>query len=451
MKACAAVLLGMCVAVLAVVRVAHTPDLGSIDWYANAVTVTIAGTIADEPDRRPLLTKYTIAVEKLIDGSGAVIHVRGKALVTDHRQWPEYAYDDTVTAKGVLERPGTIDGFRYDRYLARYGIRAVMYRASVQREREAGFTLRGMLFALKERFEDRINRIYPEPHASFMAGLLTGSRKGTPEDLLRHFNTTGLSHIVAISGFNITIVIAIIGSMLFFLPPHIRFYPAVAAIILFTLFVGAGAAVSRAAIMGILGLLARQLNRIATARLTVLWAAFLMTVLNPRILWYDAGFQLSFLAVIGMMETAPLLDPVFRRVTNTLAIRDSLQMTVAVQIAAVPLIAVLFGRISLIAPVANLLSAPMVPLAMLFGSLGVLLSYISFPLGQMIAYLGWACLEWIIRVATLGAAVPFAAISASVSPGMLISYYGILVGILLITTHREEVPSSPAATAPASI
>ena len=443
MKAAIAVLFGVIVAALAVARIAHTPTPGTVDWYAAGDTVTVHGTVADEPDRRPLQTKYTIAVTSLTTQSGSTIeNLTGKALVSDHRQWPEYTYGDTVAAMGILERPGAIDTFRYDNYLARYGIRSVMYRGSLNdiplpRNTIPLSLLHKSLYDLKYRFEHRINRIYPEPHASFMAGLLTGSRAGIPERLTEVFNATGLTHIIAISGYNITIVIAIIGGLLFFLPPHIRFYPAIAAIILFTLFVGASAAVVRAAIMGILGLLARQLNRIATARLTVLWAAFLMTVGNPRVLWYDAGFQLSFLAVIGLMETAPLLDPLFRRIPDTLAVRDSLQMTIAAQIAAVPLIIVLFERVSLIAPVANLLVAPAIPFAMLFGSLGTLLSYVSFPLGQLVAYLGWACLEWIIRIATLCASIPFASIDFTMQPTTLISYYGILLGILLLQPPKK--------------
>ncbi len=442
--AAAAVLAGMLTAFVAVARTTHRETPNTVDFYARGNTVTIEGIVADEPDRRPLQTKYTIAVSSLVDGSGTTITpLLGKVLVTDHRLWPEFFYGDTVRVLGKLERPSAIETFRYDRYLSRYDIYAVMYRGTITPipiPNPNPIPIPNpisTLYTLKTRFEHRLNRLFPEPHASFMAGLLTGTRRGIPENLTTIFNITGLTHIVAISGYNITIVIVFIGSLLFWLPPRIRFYPAVGAIVLFTLFVGAGAAVVRAAIMGILGLLALQMNRIGTARLSLLWAAFFMVVWNPKILWYDAGFQLSFLAVIGLMELSPLLGPLFRRVPETFAIRESLQMTVAAQIAAVPLVAMLFGRVSLIAPVANLLVAPLIPLAMIFGSFGTLLSYISLPLGQMVAYLGWACLEWIIRVAEFSAAIPLASVNIALHPGMLLSYYGILTGIL---AHRRLKP-----------
>jgi len=322
---------------------------------------------------------------------------------------------------GLLERPGHIDAFDYEAYLSRYGIAAVMYRSNISSLGEpSGNPLMTHLLSLKRTFEDRINMLYGEPEASFMAGLLTGSRKGIPADLTEAFAVTGLSHIVAISGFNITIVIAVIGGALFWLPLKWRFIPAVAAIVAFTLFVGASAAVVRAAIMGILGLVALQTQRIYHARLGILWTASLMTAWNPRMLWHDAGFQLSFLAVIGLLELGPLLKKIFAWAPETLAVRESLQMTVAAQIMTAPLLALLFERVSLIAPIANLLVAPLIPLAMLFGFLGTIVSFLSFSLGQAIAYLGWACLQWIMAVATLFAAVPFASPGINKPNGMLI-------------------------------
>ena len=260
-----------------------------------------------------------------------------------------------------------------------------------------------------------------------MAGLLTGSRRGIPTDLLEAFNATGLTHIIAISGYNITIVIAIISSMLFWLPFKIRFFPAVTAIVAFTIFVGASAAVIRAAIMGILGLIALKNGRTTTVRISILWTAFFMIAWNPKVLWYDAGFQLSFLAVIGLTELGTLLDTVFARVPKTLAIRESLQMTVAAQIAAVPLIIILFRRCSLIAPLANLLIAPVIPLAMLFGSLGTVISFGLFPLGQLFSYLGWACLTWIILIANICSSIPYASLELNLPTWTLVFYYGTIV------------------------
>lgn len=436
-------------ALLCVQRTMHTSSPQTIDWYADEKEVIIEGHIADEPDRRPLQTKYTIETEALTTASGQrITNISGKVLVTDHRQWPPYAYGDRVEATGILELPGDIDGFRYDHYLSRYGIYGVIYRGSLKQvpnnyPQTTMQTLRKNLYSLKENFEFQINTLYPEPHASFMAGLLTGSRKGIPDTLMQAFNTTGLTHIIAISGYNITIVIAVISSLLFWIPHRIRSIPAIIAIIAFTLFVGASAAVTRAAIMGILGLIALQCGRSTHIRLSILWTAFFMIAWNPKVLWYDAGFQLSFLAVLGLVELSPLLEKYCSKIPETLAMRESLQMTIAAQIAAAPLIVLLFGRLSLIAPIANLLVAPLLPVAMLFGAISTTISFVDGTIGQLLAYIGWACLEWIIFIANICSVIPLASISLIITPWMLVSYYGILLGI---TIHTKAPSSAPATT-----
>lgn len=438
-----AVCLGVLTSFIAVSRTTHIPTERSIDTYATKQYVTIEGTVAAEPDRRPLQTKYTIAAKSLTNGSSTTIPIEGNVLITDRRQFPEFQYGDAVVVKGVLEKPGQIEDFFYDRYLSRFDIYNVIYRASIQPKNLKPTnlkhkTLLGWLFYTKQSFESQINRLYPEPHASFMAGLLTGSRRGIPEKLMQQFNITGLTHIIAISGYNITIVITIILGLLFWLPFRWRLVPAVLAIVAFTLFAGASAAVVRAAAMGILGLIALHTGRQNQARLAVLWTLFFMLMYNPKYLWYDAGFQLSFLAVIGLMELSPFLDRYAKALPETLGIRESAQMTMAAQLSAVPWIVFLFGRFSLIAPVANILVAPFIPLAMLFGFLGTILSYVWFPLGQLLSYLGWGCLEWIVWVADLCSRIPYASIDLPKIGMSLVAAYYLTVLILLLRLQSSR-------------
>ncbi len=433
--------LGIAVAFAAVARTTHVTNPQTLDFYARGGEVVIRGVIVKEPDRRPLQTKYTIEAEELmIAGTGAAVAVAGRVLATDHRGYPEYDYGDAVTVRGKLEKPAQIETFHYDRYLSLSEIYSVIYRASLEKTGGGrGNRFFGTLYGVKERFEGQINRIFAEPHASFMAGLLTGSRRGISERLMESFQITGLTHIIAISGFNIAIVIAMITGLLFWLPLKMRFFPAVLAIVAFTLFVGASAAVVRAAIMGILSLLALQVGRQYDVRLAILWTLFLMLSWNPKALWYDAGFQLSFLAVLGLTELSPLLDRWFGRVPMTLGIREALQMTVAAQLAAVPLIVLLFGRFSLIAPLANILVAPAIPLAMLFGFLGTVISWAWFPLGQLLAYLGWGCLQWIILVSETLAALPYASVDLPrIGSWVIVTYYAVLVGWILAKNMRQE-------------
>lgn len=436
---CCAILLGVSLSFAAVARTTHRPSPSTVTWFARGQTVALFGRIADEPDRRPPAIRYVLDVWSLTQ-SGSTVQktVHGRVLVTDPTGWPERSYGDEVIVRGQLTLPKTINEFRYDRYLSISGITAVMMRGHIESTGEnSGNIMFGTLLWLKQHFEARLNRLFPEPHASLAAGLLTGSRRGIPEHLSESFMRSGLTHIVAISGFNITIVITIVLGALFWLPLRWRLLPAALSIIAFTVFVGASASVVRAAIMGILGLFAITTSRRSDVRLAILWTAFFMLLWNPKHLWYDGSFQLSFAAVIGLAELSPLIKPFLTRLPNVLGVREALEATMAAQLSAVPIGCLLFGNLSLISPLANILVAPAIPLAMLLTFLAAMASYIAFPAGQLLSYAGWAVLQWIIGVAEICAHVPFASLHfESVSIALIVAYYTALIGIIMF--HRRS-------------
>jgi competence protein ComEC len=441
------VLVGSSLSILRVSQTTHVTNLNSVESYARGENVKLHGVIADEPDRRPMKTKYTVEVDEIIDESH-VKKINGKVLITDYDAWPRHSYGDEVVIVGKLDRPTKIEDFYYDRYLSRYDVYSVIYRADIQTASSGhGSAFFSFLYDLKHQFESQLNRLYPEPHASFMAGLLTGSRRGIPEHLLEDFQSTGLTHIIAISGYNISIVISFITVALFFLPLRFRFIPAVFAIVFFTFFVGASPSVVRAAIMGVLGLFALQSGRQKHSLIAILLAGAMMIAWNPKVLWYDAGFQLSFLAVLGISYIGPFFERPLKNFPQM--IREPLQMTLSAQLSAVPLIVLLFGQLSLIAPFANVLVALLIPIGMLFGFFGVVASFIYFPLGQLIAFVGFGALELIILVAETCSSLTFALVE---TPGigwkMIIGYYVVLIVLISITTHTHK-PSAPSSLAAA--
>lgn len=410
-----AIVLGIGFALATVQRTTHITTSTSIESFDDGNNYRIHGFILDEPDVRPMETKFTVTVDALTLPSGQSIPVTGRILAVDHTGWPPHGYGDEVTVSGKIARPRKMEDFDYAAYLSLTNVYSIVEYAKVSTI-APGKAARGTrkifaaLYALKSRFESQINRIYPEPHASLLAGLLTGSRRGIPAHLTDDFRRTGLAHIIAISGSNVTIMLAVLSSLLFWLPLKWRFVPLTIGIVLFTLFVGASSSVVRAAIMGILGLIALQSGRQSQSRLLILWAAAVMLLWNPKLLWYDAGFQLSFLAVIGIAELGEPLGRILRKVPTTLGLRASLITTLAAQIATLPLTVWLFGQLSLIAPLSNLLVAPLIPYAMLLGFTGTVVGSISFQLGQLIAYVGWGFLELIIIVAKICAAMPYSAV-----------------------------------------
>lgn len=412
------VCIGTLLAFMSVAWTTHISSPDDIENFATNEFVVLHGWVTKPADIRPTMTKLTVSVDAIKNGDESYA-TKGRILVNvQGGLWPLIEYGDEVTVEGKLTKPEIIEDFDYPHYLELSGIRALVTRGRVRTADEGRpppsfartWTIIRMLTDLRTSVENRIGLILPEPHGSLLAGLLTGTRRGLPKHLSDDFRTAGLTHIIAVSGFNVTIVLTLFGGFLFWIPIKKRLIPLSLAAIAFCLFVGGGAPVVRATIMGILGLVALSAERIAITRLLILWTAFLMVALRPLTLWYDASFQLSFLAVIGLSELSAPLKKFLKHVPEFLAIRESLTATVAAQIATIPLSIFLFKQFSLVAPLSNILVAPLIPLSMLLGSISVLLSLIWMPLGMIVGYGTWALLEGILLIAKLSAAVPFAAL-----------------------------------------
>lgn len=406
----------------------HVVSSQSIDFYNDTeASVALEGYICNEPDLRADKAKYTICTQKVFLNQSNQ-DVSGQILITTKR-YPEYKYGEKCKIYGQLKTPAIFETFSYRDYLSRYNVFSVMYSPKIEKiGKGAGNAFFAKTYEWKKSLENKINQIFPEPNSSFLAGLLVGSRRGIPENVMENFNITGLTHIIAISGYNITIVIVFILGILRFLPRKIGFYLAIISVIFFTIFVGASAAVIRAAIMGVLGLIALNKGRQTDTTLAILITATLMITYNPKVLWYDVGFQLSFLAVLGLIYVAPFFEKWFEKIPKTLGLREALMMTLSAQITAIPIILLNFERLSLIAPLANILAAPFIPLAMLFGFIAILVSFVSFKLSLIVGFFAYIFLEIILITAEFLANIPWSSVEIkNVSIFIVVGYYLVLI------------------------
>lgn len=399
---------------------------------AGTGTMILEGRIADAPEIADTSISYVVSNLSL---SGAALE--GRILVRDNRMWPRHTYGETVQLTGKLtiaEHEG------YGASLRSRGIQATMFGPRIDGIAPAPLSALGTLVTVKETIEGQIRRLYPEPQASLAVGLLTGTRASFPPSLTEDLRTSGLTHIVAISGSNVAIVLALMETLLFWIPRRWRLWPLVGGIALFVLFTGASASVVRAGIVGGLGVLALHAGRVSQARRTTLWTAGAMLLWNPLLLMNDLGFQLSFLSVLGILEVSPHLEKLLGRVPNVLALRESIALTLSSQIAAAPWIAYKLGNLSLVALPANLLAGPLIPWAMLFGAISVLLSPIG--LGLPAAFVGDVPLSLIIAVAESTAAVPNAALDGlAIPPWAIVAYYVALVATLWRLSRRMKNPA----------
>ncbi len=380
-------------------------------YHSEEQAVSLEGVIVDYPDVRGDRIKLTVEASEL---NGRV--VEGRVLVTVNR-YPEFAYGERIRLWGAVQEPIEFEDFSYKNYLRRYGINSVMYYPYVEVvEAPCIDDWKYWVFGLKKVFETRLNQLFTEPHASFAAGLLLGSRRGIPEDLMEDFNISGLTHIIAISGYNITLIIVFVSGLLKFLSKRWQTIMASLVIFVFVVLVGGTAAVVRSAIMGVLGLWAVWFGRKAEVTRLLALTAALMTMWNPFILVDDVGFQLSFAATCGLVYMTDSVERFLKKIRTwkfipeIFSIREAFVTTLAAQTFAVPIIIGAFGRFSLVAPFANVVAVSFIPLAMLFSFGAVLISCFWFYGGLLVAYVGWFFLELIMQIAYFSARVPFSSI-----------------------------------------
>lgn len=428
-------------------------DLAFYNDFSSPVTIT--GLVVDEPDVRDTYINLRLKAESL-QLKGVTHPVAGLLLVRAPR-YPEHFYGDRLAVTGKLETPPVLENFSYKDYLARFGIHSLVRRPHLELiENSQGNPFWTVLLAFKARAAQTINRILTEPYASLLNGILLGIETGIPQGLYESFNLTGTSHIIVISGSNISLVAGILllaGQKLLgkrYAPPL-----AMAGIIIYTFLVGADAAVSRAAVMGLVWVLAIWVGRPGLALNSLIFSGFVLTLLNPLILW-DVGFQLSFMATLGLILLVPPLERgifgLLQRLLKTeqvgltmALLNELLIVTLAAQIITGPLIVYHFGRLSLVSLLTNLLILPVQPPIMIVGGLATLAGMIWLPLGQALGWLVWLPLAWTVWMVETTARLPYASLDLGTFPLwlLLLLYASIGAGIWSANHPRTEEERQP--------
>jgi competence protein ComEC len=424
--------------------------------------VTFTGIVSDFPDVRDRYVGLRVTAESVqYSATGGPQPVSGVALVRASR-FGSFSYGDRVRATGFLETPQETEEFSYRDYLARQGIHSLMEEAAVVRigERQASPVLQ-IIFDLRQRALETVHALFPEPEASLMAGILLGIESGIDDEVRQAFNDTGTTHIIAISGFNLTVLAGLVISLFGrWLGMRRGAVAAVFAILLYTLLVGADAAVVRAAIMGGLALLARYLGRQAHAMASLSVAAVAMSLLNPQVLW-DVGFQLSFAATLGLVLYADPIKHGFVQLASRWVqperaakwagpVGEYLLFTLAAQLTTLPLTALHFRRLSLVSLIANPVVLPAQPLLMMLGGLAVLVGLISRPIGQLLAFVAWPFPAFTVRAVSLfanfpGAAIDLNPVALPTVVGLYAALFGITAWVALPAERRLVLPRPSAA------
>jgi len=400
-----------------------------VAWYTGQ-SVRLVGVVSSEIDVRQDKQQLTIQAQNINQRV-----VLGKVLITVPL-FPEYHYGDELDVTGFLQIPPSFPDFQYDKYLERHGVYAVMYYPEVRLiEQKGGNVVLWHVLNLKQLLIRRVNELLPEPAASFLGGLLWGAKRAIAPEVLEHFNLTGTTHIIALSGYNITIL----GVIIFWLAPWFgvsrrrAFWLVVSCVIFFILLTGWPASVLRAGLMGILVLIAYRYNIGRNVGILLLLSAVIMCAINPLILFYDVGFQLSFLATIGLLYVAPLLQKKLVCLPQVLALRETLATTTAAILMTAPLVVYQFSRFSVVALLVNALILFVIPFTMGLGFLSVLTSFIYYPFGQVMMWVTYLPLRYILIVTEWFAAWRWSSLSITrFSWLVLLGFYAVLGLVLFI-------------------
>jgi competence protein ComEC len=329
---------------------------------------------------------------------------------------------DLITVRGHLSEPENFDpAFDYRAYLAKDNIYYLIKDGALV-DHESRFAVLGVLNRVRDWFVANLESHLPDPAAPLLAGIVLGDRSGLPTELDDLFRVVGLSHIIVLSGYNLTVVGEGVRRSVSFLPLRAALLTSGAALVLFALAAGGGASVARATLMALLVLWARGSGRVYEVGRALVLAALVMLAFNPKLLVFDAGFQLSFLATVGIVFATEPLKHYLRLLPERFGLRDLAATTLAAQLAVLPWIAYLFGNVSLIAFPTNLIVLPAVPLLMF---LGMVIGGLGFvPLLPLpVAYLTHLIVVVVIKVSRMAAMVPFASLSLPSLPIVLITLW----------------------------
>ena len=412
--------------------------------------VTLRGVVLADPERDGAAYRFQFGNIEWDAGEGwrpvagrVQVTARPGVAMTRERPAPHVRYGDRLTLTGAVESPPVFDDFDYREYLARQGVGAVARFPSLALAAEGGGNpLLERVYAVRAALAESLQRSLPEPASALARSLLLGQRRGLPDPVRDAFIETGTSHLLAISGLHVAIALgaALALGRLAFGGARWALLLALAAVWAYALVSGMSPSVTRAALMGSVFLLARALGREGAGLPALAAAAAVMTALDPRVLG-NVSFQLSFTAVGGLLLLAPPLEARLSRAAARLtgdegapaalgrAAASALAAGIAATLGTLPLVALVFERVSYLGVPVTLLALPALPLALAASGVAAVAGVVWTPLGVVAGWAAWAPLAYLLAVVDAAARLPGGLLAlGGMTPTMVWAYYTLLAG-----------------------
>lgn len=445
---CALFFIGLVFGQLRVLTLSY-PDTESLQTFESQ-KVVVRGVVVREPVSDGERQKIDVRVESVSSGS-VTRDVHTHMRIQTHA-FPEFSYGDVVVATGTLRVPEMIESddgrvFDYQMFLFKDRITHSVTNGVVEKVGYAGNMFFGNLFAIKRAFMSSIHSVLGEPHAGLLGGILLGTDT-LSKQIKEQFRVAGLSHIVVLSGYNITVVAESILVVTKSLSTRFAFGVSFLGIIFFVLMAGSGASAVRAGIMASIALLGKQFHKTYDASRALMLAVWGMVMWNPFVLLYDPSFHLSVLATVGVMLVTPIVATYISFITEKYSLRELSATTLGAQIAVLPYIIYMSGNFSVYAFPANFIVLPFVPLTMLLGFFTAVFGFVSRFVGLVPGIPTHLFLLWDLFIAETVSKLPFATIHIPYIPVFWLIVCYLVFGFFLYRFHAKQNPSDTSVVRP---
>lgn len=465
-------LLCLCLGAWRYSAVSPANDAHAISALIGPRKLQIQGEIADEPHLESNSTLLTISTRSIsLDNGQSWQEARGQIQVQmlgatfDNPYAPHYG--DAVQLTGKLSAPPPY---------ATPEIQASMAFPGLFITSRGGNPLLELLYQARTTLAGILMQVLPQPFAALLIAIFLSLRTPALKPLINLFTVTGTAHLLAPSGFKVTLLAGLIGDStrwlvsrrteqdLLLLPAQrhqgnwkrwLHTLLVILSITLYTVLSGGGPAALRAGIMGTLLVLAPRLDRVYNVYTSLALTALVMSLIDPFVLW-DTGFQLSFIGTLGIV----LFTPIFQRFLRFLShlplghhIAEISAVTLAAEIATLPIFALSFHQISFVALLANIVSVPLLGALLGLGALVCLSGLFSLQLALICGWLVWPLLWYVTTAISLCAHLPGAYLAIDNMNALAAwLYYALLAWLsaFLLIRWQPTVASNHARSSPLS-
>lgn len=397
--------------------------------------INFTARVCDYPDIREDKIKYTL---KIIDSQDK--NIIGTHILLSNPKYPQFEYGDNLKISAVLEKPENFDAFDYQMYLARYNVFGIIrynefdrQALKVEKISHEKFSIKYFIFNLREQIYKNFQQLFSEPQSGILSAIILGLKRAIPEYFTEKLRIVGLSHIVVISGFHVAVMIKIFQSITKKQSKKLVFFLGTLFLIFFIVLTGASPSVIRASIMAWLFLLAPILGRKGNISNILALTVFVMILENPLILVHDVSFQLSVLAVLGLIYLMPIFDKIFKRFGEIVG--STISATLSAQVMTLPVIITSFGRVSIVAPLTNILITPLLPIIIPYGIFIALLSFMSLSVAFVASWPLNLLIKYIVFVTDFFTKLNFSSVEISTNKWFIPIYFLVLISIIKITNN----------------